>query len=66
MPAMLVLNRSMACEDLPQGRCKPVFPDTWILAGKKILSDHQNNIVVKSKNGDINILFAESRLMMTG
>ena len=28
---------SMACEVLPQGRCKPVFPDMWMLAGKQDL-----------------------------
>ena len=40
----------MACEVLPQGRCKSVFPDIQTLAGKE---DHQINIVVKSTDGDI-------------
>ena len=43
---------SMACEVLPQGRCKHVFPHMQT-QGKKISSDHQNNIIVKYTDSDI-------------
>ena len=44
---------SRACEVLPQGRWESVFPnDVQIIAEKKS-SDHQNNKVVMSTDGDI-------------
>ena len=46
-------THSLACEVLHQGRSKPVFVDMQILAGKQEKSDHKNNIVVQSSNGNI-------------
>ena len=44
---------SMACEMLPKVRLN-LFPLTCkLLHGNKITSDHQNNIVVESSEGDI-------------
>ena len=34
-------------------RYEPILPNIQTLEGKTISSDHQNNIVVKSTNGDI-------------
>ena len=44
---------SMACEVLPQCRCKPAFPNVHPLIWIKTSSNHQNNIMVKSSKGDI-------------
>ena len=43
----------MACEVLPQGRCKPVFSNMQTLAWNKISSDHHKNIVVTYMSGNI-------------
>ena len=43
----------MACEILPQGRCKPVFLTCNLLQGNKISSEQWNNIMVNSSYGNI-------------
>ena len=38
---------------MPKGRCEPVFLTCKLLQGNKVKSDHKNNIVVHSSEGDI-------------